>query len=142
MSEVNAWLAYRQFVHGQGNLSYAMFRRKLCFELLHHPKYMEEVRMRTRRQGASAEFGHKILRLGCGPTGSQKLRKCSFCPKRTSFYCSCTPMSKGTGIFICSTHMNSSCVEKHLSGAKPIDRRSAAQKSRWAKRKADDDNDE
>ena len=138
MSEVNAWLAYRRFVPGQANTSYAIFRRKLCFELLHHPKHMEDVMMRTRSQCASAIAGHKIIRLGCGESGSQKLRRCSFCPKRTSYYsyCSCTEVTASTGIFVCSTHMNASCIEKHLSGLKPFNRRSSAQKSRWAKQTA------
>ena len=125
MSEVNAWLAYRRFVPGAGDLSYAMFRRKLCFKLLHHPKHLEE-QMRTRARDVEASNIHRILRLGPGITGAQRLQKCCYCPKRTQFYCACTPLEGKKGMFVCRE-----CINKHRDGLPPLNMRSRGQKRRW-----------
>ena len=141
MSEVNAWLAYRRFVPGQGSLSYSRFRRKLCYQLLNHPKHMEEEAMQTRSMAYTEGEHHKVLALGKGPSGAQLQRQCSFCTSRTKFYCSCTPMEGpgGRGIYFCCIRTNPQCYQKHRDGVKPNNKRAEGQKARWAKLKANHD---
>ena len=136
MSEVNAWLLYRKFVPGAGNVTFTEFRKRLVYAMLHHPSWVEE-RMRLRSQGAEGNHSmHTIAKIGVSASGVALKRTCVMCGIGSEHCCTCTPTRNMPGIPICNpSGRRPECHAKHLVGERPPNRRSESRANVWKRKR-------
>ena len=140
MSEVNAWLLYKRFRPGCGNVSFNDYRRSLCYLLLHNNLWLEETRQtRAAAAAAAANTGnlhpsdpHPFGRIGTYSSGAPMQRACVFCGKKTSFVCRCEDTSgEVQETPLCAlTQTGRDCFSRHRAGEQQPNARSEAQQKR------------
>ena len=140
VTEVNAWLLYKRCKPGNAYLSFNNFRRALAGQLLTHPKWLgEQAQQRLRRQrptnGPVVEGDpHPLVSIGVNErTGFKVQKACTYCGRFTTWQCMCKVDEKsGLGIPICNAICKRDCTSRHRAGQAPPNRKSEAQKRRWA----------
>ena len=144
MSMVNAFLFYRRYskLPGASKMSYTLFQRKLCYQMLRHPRLIAERNVARARRGDLPEgagvVGHECLKIGTHvKSGGPIKRACIFCGERTELYCACTPLSGKKGIYVCSTGIRPQCLAKHLAGDQPVNRKMVAAPKKWERKRRD-----
>ena len=128
MSEINALLCWRKFKHGQQDTSADTFRRRLAFQMLHHPLYVAEYEASNERHRVGEQH-HYLVMNPKKETGQQNRARrfhCIYCHRKTSFSCVCAPvvagMNKGQirkAVHLCSSTQDATCLDKHQRGVAP-----------------------
>ena len=134
ISEVNAWLLFKRFRPGNVDLSFTSYRKRLCYQMLRHPKWCQEMGLRSLNSvGLDVMVHHKPFKYGMSETGHPMKRCCTYCGHRTELICSCNPDEM---IWLCSTNIRPECHDKHVNNIKPPNRRREGGLKRWASRGA------
>ena len=139
ITEVNAWLLYKRFKPGYAYLSFNNFRRALAGQLLTHPKWLGEqaqqrlLRIRPTTLVVQGD-PHPLVSIGYNEVTGFRLQKaCAYCGKFTTWQCMCkVDETSGFGIPICNATCKRDCSSRHRAGQAPPNRKSEAQKRRWA----------
>ena len=146
MSEVNAYLAWKRFKPGGDDCTPDMFRRRLAYQMLHHPITMLERGERASlRAWRPPVCGHYLVDTPMRTSGQNRRQRrgCRYCCKKTQWTCACMPWvdgmeegALGRVMFICSPKQSPECFARHVRGEEPINWRSAAVAKGWVTRKA------
>ena len=145
MSEVNAFLLWRKFRPGQESCDPSIFRRRLAFQMLHHPVLMRErgeaITLRGMLSHAAMHFLVENPRSDVGQCRAMR-RTCCFCYSKTQWSCNCAPWVSGMPgdvlkgvVFVCSQAQNPECFLSHLKGHEHSNKRAQAQTKAWVERK-------
>lgn len=136
ISEVNAWLLYRRFKHGEEEQTFSTFRRGLCWQLLNHPTWVAEWGTRNLRRPLGTGTlvvgdPHPLVPIGKSDRGFPIQKTCVYCGRITTWNCMCkTDESTGHGVYVCYSSKRD-CAGLHRAGQIPENRKAIAQKRRW-----------
>ena len=142
ISEVNAWLIWKYFLTGsKANVTFAEFRRRLCYQLLYNPHILreEEEAAQTRsRSGASASTSgrHSQILIGFTDKGARLRKSCRYCSAKCDYMCPCTPgLRDAPGIYCCSTRSGRDCFFRHIEGEAAPNKMSESMRDRHKRRR-------
>jgi hypothetical protein len=141
MSEVNAYLLWKRFKPGQNDCDASLFRRRLAFQLLHHPVRLIEreeslAMTRSRRLGIAGAPEHYLVQNPKGGKNRLKRLHCRYCDKKSAYSCACSPwvggdMNPRDAMVVCSDRQGGRCMLRHRAGEKPVQKRSKAAGDGW-----------
>lgn len=115
IAEVNAFSAYKKFHRNGASIKHNAFKYKLAQGILNFVADQGEMdrQMKDSRRMTRARNCHKSVKLGKLASGYDIRRKCSTCPTKTTFACTCT-----TNIPVCQNcwqiHFEESWAEKNI----------------------------
>jgi len=123
MSEINALLMWRRFKQGQEMCDATLFRRRLAYDMMHHPVRLAEreeslALSRSRRLGILGGPKHFLVLKPSGTRKRVKRLHCRYCDKKSAFSCACSPfigegMNPRAAMAICSGRQGGRCMLRH-----------------------------
>ena len=137
ISEVNALLMWRRFKPGEEECYGSLFRRKLAFQMLHHPIRVAEreeslALSRSRRLGIPGAREHYLVQ---NPIGEKNRMKRLHCDKKSAYSYACAPWVEGgnpkDAMVVCSDRQRGRCMLRHRAGEKPPQKRVKSKRASW-----------
>ena len=133
MSEVNALLLWRKLNGGEEGCEASLFRRRLAFQLLHHPIRLSEreeslALSRSRRLGIPGAPEHYLVQNPIGEKNRMKRLHCRYCDKKFAYSCACARWTGGDmnpkdAMVVCIDRQGGCCMLRHKAGEKPPQKR-------------------
>ena len=141
MSEINALLLWRRFKPREEVCDGILFRRKMAYQLLHHPVRMAEKEeslalSRSRRLGIPGAPEHYLVKNPSGGRNRLKRLHCRYCDRKSAYSCACSPWAGGDtnprdAMVICSDRQSGRCMLRHRAGEAPPRKRVKTSRNSW-----------
>ena len=134
-------LMWRRFQLGQEGCEASLFRRRLAFQLLHHPIRLAEreeslALSRSRRLGIPGAPEHYLVKIPIGDKNKMRTLHCKYCDKKSAYSCACAPwpggdMNPKDAMVVCSDRQGGRCMLRHRAGEKPPQKRVKSKRDSW-----------
>jgi hypothetical protein len=144
MSEVNVYLLWKSFKPGEAGCDPILFRRRLAWQLLHHPAWLKEKQENVQLRSAPDAKVHYLVKNPMKKMGLGRHERwtCRYCPRKTMWSCYCCHTVDGmpddlkAGVtFVCNPSQSPQFFEKHSRGLSSKNKRAMAGTKAWVARK-------
>jgi hypothetical protein len=126
MSEINALLMWRRFKPGLEGCEASIFRRRLAFQMMHHPIRLAEreeslALSHSRRLGIPGAPEHYLVQNPIGEKKRMRRLHCRYCEKKFAYSCACASWTGGDmnpkdAMVVCSDRQGGPFMLRHRAG--------------------------
>ena len=136
-------LMWRTFKPWQEGCEASLLRRRLAFQLLHHPIRVAEREeslalslSRSRRLNIPVAPKHYLVHNPIGEKNIMRRLHCKYCDKKFAYSCACAPwtsddMKAMDAMVVCSDRKGSRGMLRHRTGEKPPQKRVRSKRHSW-----------